>query len=478
MAATTGNGVSPSIEELVVSLHSIGAVKFGSFKLKSGITSPVYFDLRVTVSYPKILAQIGKELWNISKDVPTDVLCGVPYTALPFATAISIENDVPMVVRRKEAKDYGTKKMVEGVYEKGAKCLVIEDVVTSGASVLETSVSLREEGLTVTDAVVLLDREQGGPERIASGGVKLRSVLTVSSFIAVLEAKGKLDKPTADSVRKFVSEMQFKAKEDPAPAPAKAARMKYSERAALCKNELAGKLLSLMEAKQSNLSVAADVNTAAEVLQLADKVGPHVCVLKTHVDVLADFTMDFATQLAALAEKHNFLIFEDRKFADIGNTVAMQYGAGVYNIAEWSHITNAHTVPGPGIIDGLAQVGRPKGRGCLLLAEMSSAGTLAEGEYTKKTVAMAQARPDFVMGFISTHKLSEDPGMVHMTPGVQLESGSDALGQRYLTPEVVLGERGSDIIIVGRGVYKAADPAKAAIEYKKRGWDAYCMATQ
>jgi orotidine 5'-phosphate decarboxylase subfamily 1 len=228
-----------------------------------------------------------------------------------------------------------------------------------------------------------------------------------------------------------------------------------------------------MEDKKTNLALAADLTTQQDVLQLAQVLGPHLCVFKTHVDILSDFTPDFGAELRKIGAKHNFLIFEDRKFADIGNTVTLQYAGGLYKIADWADLVNAHIVPGPGIIDGLKTVGQPKEQGLLLLAEMSSAGTLAKGAYSRKAVELAEQYPDYVMGFISLRKLSPNPAFIHMTPGVKLHPGQDALGQRYRTIDQVIAKNQSDIVIVGRDITHAENPLGQALLYRERAWNAY-----
>ncbi|MEO8402184.1 MAG: orotidine-5'-phosphate decarboxylase [Gammaproteobacteria bacterium] len=249
--------------------------------------------------------------------------------------------------------------------------------------------------------------------------------------------------------------------------------MRYSERANSCRNVLAKKLLRLMDDKKSNLALSADVTTSEKLLSLADEIGPEICVLKTHIDIIEDFTPALTKQLISLAKKHQFILFEDRKFADIGNTVKLQYQKGIYHIADWADLINAHSLPGDGIVTGLSEVGIPKQRGLLLLAEMSSANNLFSTDYTQKTLAMAEQFPDFVIGFIAQRKLADRPDWIYLTPGVQFSEKNDAHGQQYITPQKAIVENSTDIIIVGRGIIQANDPVSEARKYRDAAWLAY-----
>jgi uridine monophosphate synthetase len=249
----------------------------------------------------------------------------------------------------------------------------------------------------------------------------------------------------------------------------------YHERAKFCLSVVGKQLLELMDHKKTNLALSADVTSAADLLEIADKLGPEICILKTHIDIIEDFTPSLTHQLVELAQQHHFLIFEDRKFADIGHTVKHQYGGGIYRIADWAEMTNAHCLPGPGIIQGLWESGRKKNRGLILLAEMSSAGHLMTPDYMANALKMAEEFPEFVFGFITQRALSESPHWINLTPGVKLETKMDDLGQQYVTPEKAIIERGTDIIIVGRGILKASNPLEEARHYRQRGWQAYLV---
>lgn len=195
-------------QEIALALHEIGAVKFGEFTLKSGIKSPIYIDLRLLISYPKVLKLISEAMIEIAKGLKFEVIAGIPYTALPIATAISLAQDWPMVYARKEVKDYGTKKKLEGVFKEGDTALIIDDLITTGGSKFETIEPFEASGLKITDFLVLVDREQGGGRLLEEKGFKLHSVIGINELLDILHENARIDDQSYKKSKDFIAATQ------------------------------------------------------------------------------------------------------------------------------------------------------------------------------------------------------------------------------------------------------------------------------
>lgn len=247
----------------------------------------------------------------------------------------------------------------------------------------------------------------------------------------------------------------------------------YKDRANFSSMSIARDLFILMDEKKTNLCISADFTKAQDVLTLAETMGDEICVLKTHVDILQDFQQSFVTALKQIAHKKRFLIFEDRKFADIGHTVREQYRGGIYQIAKWANMVNAHSVAGAGVIKGLQQNLRANHAALILIADLSSSGNFMDEQYRQHTLQMANTYPQEVIGFITQHAPSSEAKWINFTPGVQIDAENDAYGQRYRTPEKAILEHGADVIIVGRGITAQKDPLASAKIYRERGYQAY-----
>lgn len=459
--------------ELILNLESAKLVRFGNFVLKSGKVSPFYIDLRDVVSKPDLFRNMTDMLLEKVRDLDFDVVTGIPYTALPYASIIAERLGKPLVYARKEEKCYGLGGNIVGSFKAGDKCLVIDDLITTGESKIEIAESFEAAGLVIKDFVVFIDRSLRASEDLAERGYKLHSLVNLTEILRTLESEDLITPTQVGQALSFTQSLE-------------AGRVERG-----VENSFATKLSALMERKKTNLILSLDATNRRDFFRLLEAAASEIAMVKVHVDILEDFDPSFPVRLSALAEEGDFYIMADRKFADIGNTARAQYRGGMYRIADWADSITVHMISGDGILEGLfgddprqdpsygPKPSRTSGS-AVLLARMSSKGNYITESYTRRVIEAGRAYPHWVAGYIGHGDNVDDlkrfreklpRGQLLMMPGVQLKKGKDNLGQQYMSlEEAVRG--GADCVIVGRGIYGAADPLSAAKMYREKGWEA------
>lgn len=168
-------------KELIELLKECGAIQFGRFVLTSGAVSDYYINIKKASSNPKILKILAKEMVEYTQGY--DFIAGMELGAVPLIVALSLETNIPYLIIRKEKREHGTSKQIEGEDTKDKRVLVIEDVTTSGGSVVKSIQILRENKAIVDEVIVVVDRETGAEEKLRNIDVSFIPLLSVSDIL-------------------------------------------------------------------------------------------------------------------------------------------------------------------------------------------------------------------------------------------------------------------------------------------------------
>lgn len=192
---------------LVAEIWEAGLVKFGKFKLTSGIESPYYIDLRAAPSFPDLFEGIACEIVNaiVGSATDFDKVAGVELSGIPLSTLVAYKLRKPMIYVRKSKKEHGTHGRVEGVLNRGDRVILVDDVLTTGGTLSSAVSALRDEGALVEEAVVFVDRMQGGVAELGRLGVRVIKVYDVITLFSKLFGMGFIDSKSIEEVKTYIT---------------------------------------------------------------------------------------------------------------------------------------------------------------------------------------------------------------------------------------------------------------------------------
>ena len=192
-----------------LALHEYGLLKFGEFKLKSGIIAPFYIDLRIVQSFPEAFHTITELYAELIKDVPEGtLLAGIPEAGIPLATAVGYETNRPLIQPRAKVKDHGIGNLIEGNWQAGDNVAIIDDLVAKGDSKIEALDRFKQCNLIVEGFYLLLDREMGGKEVVEAAGYKIKAAMTITEALTILLEEKKIEQSQYDDMISFTRSHQ------------------------------------------------------------------------------------------------------------------------------------------------------------------------------------------------------------------------------------------------------------------------------
>jgi uridine monophosphate synthetase len=388
-------------------------IQFGEFILKSGQKSSVYINLKNLISHPNLLSGINQYLSAFLSSYTNKKntrLCGVPYGGIPISTGLSMITGMSQILLRKEQKTYGTKKLIEGEYSRGDNIIVIEDVITSGTSVRETIETLTAEGLNVVKVISIVFR--GTPE--------VEDELVKNYNFSYIFNMGEL--VTGSSKNSSVSSEEYDTK------------MTYE---------------MLKYKKQSNIFIALDRRyTLAELLNLVETLGDNVFGFKVHNEILGlTYTENYSFYLAC--KEKNIMVWEDRKFNDIGNTIQKQ-------LEYYETIRDFVSIVPTSGMESIVNL--ETSLKFLVLCEMSSSNNLFTPVVKNGILDIVFTNPDKFAGIIcqDLELISfckyQYMNLLTIMPGINLSSSGDNRGQQYRDPRTFSKGETPDLYVVGRGI--------------------------
>ncbi len=248
---------------MIKELIETNCIQIGCFVLKNGQTSKYYYNMKNLISFPELLKKIGDKIYEQLGEF--DIICGIPYGGLPIATYISVTYNKPMIIVRDEEKKYGTKKQIEGNYNSNNKCVIIDDVITTGNSI-ENILNILKTEVNVVKCYAIFDRQQN-----------YNTSMRVDSLF--------------------------------------------------CKNDVVRyRLEQIKKDKNTDLCFSADLSDYPKLWNILDEIGSNIVCCKIHYDTVEeDYRKTFKEKMINMSIKHNFLIMEDRKFNDISHIVKKQF---------------------------------------------------------------------------------------------------------------------------------------------------------